>query len=113
MTRPVFILKPLGVPDASASEEVASLSVVERSDAREVLRIGWVRSTGHLNTTLGERAIALSVLVERFETGTRQGLTSAAALNAGARHIAADPRWDFTVRKQEVDRRAALALCRP
>ncbi len=39
VTRPVFVLKSSGGPDASASEEHAYLSAVERSGAREFVRM--------------------------------------------------------------------------
>lgn len=95
--RPVFVLKSLGDPDASVSEENAYLAAAERAGTRELVRIGYLDSPGHLNSTLAERATALTVLVERIESGSWQGLTSPRALNARAEAIAQDDRWDFTL----------------
>ncbi|TQK17583.1 hypothetical protein FBY40_0060 [Microbacterium sp. SLBN-154] len=96
---PVFVLKSLGDPDASVAEENAYLAAASRAGSRDLVRVGYVHSAGHVNATLAERAAALSVLVERIESGGWQGLTSAPALNERAARIAADARWDFTLRR--------------
>jgi pimeloyl-ACP methyl ester carboxylesterase len=96
---PVFVLKSLGDPDASVAEEQAYLAAAERAGTRDLIRVGFIHSAGHVNSTLAERAAALSVVVDRIESGSWQGLTSPRALNARAHGLAGDDRWDFTLRR--------------
>ena len=105
---PVFVLKSLGDPDASVAEEHAYLAAAAHAGRRDLVRVGYLHSAGHVNATLAERATALSVLVDRIESGSWQGLTSPRSLNERARTIAADDRWDFSVRRVPgVDQRVA------
>lgn len=105
---PVFVLKSLGDPDASVAEENAYLAAAARAGSRDLVRIAYVQSAGHVNATLAERVAALTALVDRIESGSWRSLTSPRSLNERARAIAADDRWDFSLRRvRGVDARVA------
>lgn len=94
---PVLVLKGVGDPDAVSGEEHAYAERVARHGRTELVRWAWVDTPGHLNFTLAERVAALTCLVERIETGTWSGSTTPVALNARAKELAVDDRYDFTV----------------